>query len=98
VRQGFTVGLTNPKAFVFLAAVLAQFVAPEHGAPAAQMLALGAVFLVIGLTCDGAWVITASLVRPWFTGSPRRQSQLGAAGGLMMIGLGGTLAVTGNKV
>jgi hypothetical protein len=43
-------------------------------------------------------VITAWLVRPWFTGSPRRQSQLGAAGGLMMIGLGGTLAVTGNKV
>jgi threonine/homoserine/homoserine lactone efflux protein len=98
VRQGFTVGLTNPKALVFLAAVLPQFVAAEHGAPAAQMLTLGAVFLVIGLVCDGAWAIAASVARSWFTGSPRRQQQLDTAGGLMLIGLGGTLAVTGNKV
>jgi threonine/homoserine/homoserine lactone efflux protein len=98
VRQGFTVGVTNPKALVFLAAVLPQFVAPEHGAPVAQMLTLGAVFLVIGVVCDGAWAITASVARSWFAGSPRRQQQLDTAGGLMLIGLGGTLAVTGNKV
>jgi hypothetical protein len=38
------------------------------------------------------------VARSWFTGSPRRQQQLDVTGGLMLIGLGGTLAVTGNKV
>lgn len=97
VTQGFTVGFTNPKALVFLAAVLPQFVEPASGAPGFQMFVLGAVFVVIGLICDSAWAMVASVTRSWFTDSPRREAQLSATGGLMMIGLGGTLALSGNK-
>ncbi|PHV67466.1 hypothetical protein CSW57_07095 [Williamsia muralis] len=52
---------------------------------------------VIGLICDSAWAMVASVTRSWFTDSPPRQAQLSATGGLMMIGLGGTLALSGNK-
>ncbi|MFE6580793.1 LysE family translocator, partial [Streptomyces rochei] len=35
--------------------------------------------------------------RDWFARSPRRLSAVGGAGGLAMIGLGVTVAVTGRK-
>ena len=33
----------------------------------------------------------------WFAGSPRRYELVGSAGGLAMIGVGVTIAVTGRK-
>ena len=40
-------------------------------------------------------MFTAGAARHWFARSPKRLSQLGVAGGVVMIGLGGALAVTG---
>ena len=39
----------------------------------------------------------ASAVRSWFARSPRRFELVGGAGGLAMIGVGVTVAVTGRK-
>ena len=43
-RDGIVTELLNPKAALFYASVLPQFVDPRRGAPALQVLALGAVF------------------------------------------------------
>jgi threonine/homoserine/homoserine lactone efflux protein len=96
-REGFVVGITNPKAVILFAAVLPQFVDRPAGHVTAQMLILSAVSIAIGLTSDSCWGLAASSVRTWFARSPRRLGLVGGAGGLAMIGLGVTLAVTGRK-
>lgn len=97
VLQGFLVGVSNPKTAVFFAAILPQFVVRSRGDVPAQMLLLGAVFALIATISDGAWSLVASGARGWFGRSPRRLELVGGTGGLAMIGLGITVAVTGQK-
>jgi threonine/homoserine/homoserine lactone efflux protein len=97
VAEGFTVGVANPKAYVLFAAVLPQFANPAAGHIPLQLLVLSLVSLPIGLICDSAWGLAASAVRSWFATSPRRLELVGGLGGLAMIGLGVTLALTGSK-
>ena len=97
LAEGFFVGLTNPKTLVFFVAVLPQFVDYSAGSIPLQMFELGLVFFVLALICDSTWALVAGTARQWFAGSPRRVEHLGTAGGVMMIGLGGVLALTGNK-
>jgi threonine/homoserine/homoserine lactone efflux protein len=58
---------------------------------------VGAVFVLIALVCDSAWVFVAGTTRDWFAHSPRRLELVGGAGGLMMIAVGIRLAFTGRK-
>ncbi|UMG91493.1 LysE family translocator [Nocardioides sp. TF02-7] len=95
-RQGFVVGVSNPKAFMIFAALLPPFVDPGSGSVPTQMFVLGAVAVVLGLVCDSVWAVAAGRARDWFAGSPRRGSALGAVGGTSMIGLGIGMAVTGH--
>jgi threonine/homoserine/homoserine lactone efflux protein len=96
VRQGFVVGVSNPKAFMIVGAVLPQFVVRESGHIPVQMLQLGLLAVVIGLASDSLWAVVASQLRAWFNASPARGSALGVIGGTSMIGLGVGLAVTGD--
>jgi threonine/homoserine/homoserine lactone efflux protein len=95
LRQGFVVGVSNPKAFMIFAAVLPQFVDRSAGHVQVQMLLLGTLAFVIGLLSDSVWAVAAARLRTWFNASPRRGEAMGAAGGLSMIGLGVGLAATG---
>lgn len=95
--EGFAVGVSNPKTIVFFAAVLPQFVDRAQGHVAAQMLLLGLVFNLIAVASDAAWGLVAATARGWFARSPQRLSLVGGVGGLTMIGLGVTVAVTGRK-
>jgi threonine/homoserine/homoserine lactone efflux protein len=95
--QGFLVGVSNPKTAVFFAAILPEFVDRSRGDVTVQMLILGAVFALIATVSDAAWSLVASGARAWFGRSPRRLELVGGTGGLAMIGLGITLAVTGRK-
>ncbi|WP_327121766.1 LysE family translocator [Streptomyces sp. NBC_01341] len=95
--EGFAVGVANPKTIVFFAAVLPQFVEPRLGHVTVQMLILGLVFNALALTCDSVWGLIASTTRDWFRRSPERLARVGGVGGLTMIGLGVTVAVTGRK-
>jgi threonine/homoserine/homoserine lactone efflux protein len=95
--EGFVVGVTNPKTIAFFVAVLPQFVAFEEGAIAMQMALLGTAFVALALACDSVWALAAGWARDWFGRSPRRAANLAASGGVMMIGLGGVLALSGNK-
>ncbi|MEV0745755.1 LysE family translocator [Streptomyces sp. NPDC050273] len=95
--EGFAVGVANPKTMVFFAAVLPQFVDRAQGRIAVQMLVLGLVFNIIALASDSLWGLLAATGRDWFARSPRRLSLVGGIGGVTMIGLGVTVAVTGRK-
>ncbi|WP_341579737.1 LysE family translocator [Microbacterium schleiferi] len=97
LAEGFIVGLTNPKTIAFFVAVLPQFVDPAAGPVWMQLLLLGLVFEALALACDSIWALAAGTARAWFARSPRRISTLSATGGVMMIGLGGALALTGSK-
>jgi threonine/homoserine/homoserine lactone efflux protein len=97
VAEGLAVGATNPKSVVFFVAVLPQFVDYPSGAIPFQLALLGMVFLLIALLSDSLWAIAAGSARQWFARSPRRISAMEATGGALMIGLGGTLALTGTK-
>jgi threonine/homoserine/homoserine lactone efflux protein len=95
--EGVVVGISNPKTFVFYAAVLPQFVDRRSGSVPAQMLLLGLCFVLMALICDGLWGLTAATARDWFARSPRRLAAVGGTGGLAMVGLGATVALTGRK-
>lgn len=99
VRDGFIVGVTNPKTMVFLVIALPEFTG--HGAGylpvPVQMLIVGALFPALALVLDAAWAVAAATVRQWFTQSPRRLAAIGGTGGLVLIGLGVSIAATGRK-
>jgi threonine/homoserine/homoserine lactone efflux protein len=95
--DGTVVGASNPKAIVFFAAVLPQFVNRPAGHVPVQMLLLGTVFITIAVLCDSTWALAAGTARSWITRSPRRLAMVGGTGGLVMIGIGASLALTGRK-
>jgi threonine/homoserine/homoserine lactone efflux protein len=96
-RQGFIVGIANPKALIMFGAVLPQFVNRSSGNVSEQMLLLALIALAIGLISDSLWVIVASRVRSWFTNDPRRLAVVGGTGGLAMILVGVSVGLTGRK-
>ncbi len=97
LRDGFMVGLGNPKAIVFFAAVLPQFADRSAGHVPLQLLLLGAIFMGMALISDSMWAMAAGTARSWFARSPRRLERIGGAGGLVMIGIGVSLALTGRS-
>ena len=97
LRDAFVVGIANPKAIVFFTAILPQFVARSAGDVPGQILVLGAVFFAMALVSDSLWAIAAGTARSWLARSPRRLASLGAASGLVLVGIGVRLALTGRK-
>ncbi|MBO9534202.1 MAG: LysE family translocator [Solirubrobacteraceae bacterium] len=96
LRDGFIVGLLNPKSIVFFVAVLPQFV-DRTGPVTQQLLVLGVMFCSLAVVLDGTWAMLAGTAREWFAKSPRRLEAIGGVGGVTMIGLGTVLALTGRK-
>lgn len=74
-----------------------QFVDRATGHVPLQMLVLGAVFIGIAAVSDAAWAVAAGSARAWLGRSPRRMELIGGTSGLVMIGLGASLAVTGRR-
>ncbi|WP_067852227.1 LysE family translocator [Nocardia shimofusensis] len=97
LRDGFVVGVANPKSIVFLTALLPQVVDPGRGAVTGQVLVLGLCIPAFALFCDSGWALAAGTARAWLAGTPRRLAAVGGAGGLVLIGLGASLALTGRK-
>jgi threonine/homoserine/homoserine lactone efflux protein len=95
--EGWTVGVTNPKTVIFLAAILPQFVNRAAGDVPAQILLLGAVFAAIAVASDTLWATAAGGFRTWFSRGSRRLELVGGAGGLAIVAVGAGLLVSGRK-
>jgi threonine/homoserine/homoserine lactone efflux protein len=79
-RDGALVALLNPKTALFFAAFLPQFINPA-GSVMAQSLGLGALFVVIALVSDSAYVLAASVLAS-------RWARQGVASGGTLVRLG----------
>jgi threonine/homoserine/homoserine lactone efflux protein len=94
-REGFFVGATNPKGILIFTAILPQFIDRSQGHLTAQLLTLGLICVLIALLSDGIWALLSGTARAWLGHSPRRLERLSGGGGVMLIGLGVGLALTG---
>lgn len=94
MRQGFVVGVLNPKAIVFFAAVLPQFVEPELGSVTVQLITLGLIFAVLAVIFDGTWGFIAGTAREWLSSSTQRLEIMRVVGGCVMIVLGLAILAT----
>ena len=88
IRDGFWVGSLNPKALVFYAAVLPQFIDRERGNITVQLIFLGAIFSILAFISDGTWGFLAGTARQWLATDAKRLERLRASGGSIMILLG----------
>jgi threonine/homoserine/homoserine lactone efflux protein len=88
LSESIIVGITNAKTLVFFIAALPSFVDPSGGNPSAQMLVLGALFLIIGVTSDSVYAIAAGKARHWLGGSEKRLANFRGIGGLALTLLG----------
>jgi threonine/homoserine/homoserine lactone efflux protein len=91
-RQGLLTNLLNPKMALFVLALFPQFVRPEAGSIAGQILLLATVLNLIGLMVNGLVIVTASRVGLILSGRRRfrRASQLFL--GTVFAGLAARLA------
>jgi threonine/homoserine/homoserine lactone efflux protein len=85
-REGFFVGLSNPKTAVFFTAVLPQFINPA-GNFVIQFLLLGMIFEVVGVLSDAMYVLAAAAVRDWILNEPKRLHTIVSVGGFMILGV-----------
>lgn len=97
IREGFTVGATNPKGLIIFTAVLPTFVDRSQGHATLQLATLGAICGLVAVLSDSTWAIASGTARAWLGRSPRRLEWLSASGGVTMIALGAALAITGRR-
>ena len=94
MRQGFLVGVTNPKTIVFFSALLPQFI--DRGQPVwSQFAVLGLVFCAVAVVGDSLVALAAGAVRDRVARQPERLSVIGGVGGVLIAGLGVVTLVTG---
>jgi threonine/homoserine/homoserine lactone efflux protein len=97
IREGFIVGLTNPKGVLIFTAVLPQFIDRSKGHYTLQLLSLGLLCALVALLSDSTWAIASGTARAWLGRSPQRLERLSLGGGISLIALGAGLALTGRK-
>jgi len=94
IRDGFMVGVLNPKGLVFYAAVLPQFIDRDRGNVTSQLLFLGALFSILAFFSDGSWGLLAGTARAWLAGDASRLEKLRGTGGCVMVLLGLTVILS----
>lgn len=96
VREGLVNNLTNPKPLLFMFAFLPQFVSPNRGSVAAQLLVLGLTHKATGLLVQGSVALASGAVGGWLarrTGFLIWQERFT---GVVMVGLGLRLLLSGD--
>ena len=69
--DGVVVNVLNPKTALFFLAFLPQFVDVSRGHVGTQILALGGIFVALGLVTDGGFALTAGTAAQWLRGHPK---------------------------
>jgi threonine/homoserine/homoserine lactone efflux protein len=89
-RRGAVVNVLNPKTALFFLALLPQFVNPGRGGVWSQALALGLVFVGLGLVTDSLYALAAGTVGGALR---RRRRTMRYGSGAVFIGLGAVAAL-----
>jgi threonine/homoserine/homoserine lactone efflux protein len=95
-RDGLVVGLLNPKTAMFFAAFLPQFM-DAAGAPLAQSLALGSIFVAMAAVTDTVYALGAGAVAPVLARARATRRVGRYLTGSAFIGLGVFTAVAGAR-
>lgn len=91
--QGFLVAVSNPKALIFFAAFLPQFMQPGVPYPV-QLAVLGGTFAVVEFVYELALAGAAQRVAPWLGRHGRWFNRITGA---TFVGIGGMLASTSRQ-
>ena len=91
--QGIVVNVLNPKTALFFLAFLPQFVEPQRGPVATQILILGAVLGTLGFALDCTYAVAASSAAQRLKGFRHGNRVTGA----VYITLGAVAALTGGR-
>lgn len=92
--EGVIVNVLNPKVTLFFLALLPQFVDPDAGSPALQIVLLGVTLLLLGLLSDIVYAFTAGMLGGRLA---RRARALRYLSGVVYLGLGVATAFTGRR-
>lgn len=94
--QGVWVNLLNPKTALFFFAFLPQFIDTARGPVVVQLLALGLLFVLMGILSDGTYALLAGTVAERLRRRPAlMRAQRYLVGGVF-IGLGLSAALSGS--
>lgn len=86
-NQGFLVAVSNPKALIFFAAFLPQFMTPE-ASYLVQLAVLGGTFVVVETVYELVLAGLAQRIAPWLT---RHGRWFNRAAGATFVGIGAAL-------
>jgi len=92
-RDGVIVESLNPKTAAFFLAFIPQFVDPSQGHVALQFAALGLVSVLLNVLADIVVVLMAARARDGFVRRPSLIRRLRQTSGVVMCGLGASLAL-----
>jgi threonine/homoserine/homoserine lactone efflux protein len=84
-RRGIIMNVTNPKVSVFFLAFLPQFAEPSRGPLGAQIVLLGAIFIVLVVFIFGGIAILAGTLGDWLRRSVRVQLLLNRLAGTVFV-------------
>lgn len=79
--------LSNPKAYVFMVAVVPQFLRPEHGPLAPQAVAMGLITALTQATVYGTVALGAVQLRSRLAGSAAAQVAAARVVGLLLLAM-----------
>ena len=82
----------NPKTAIFFLSFVPQFVNPDTLHPVADVAALGAVFIGLGLITDGIYALAGGWIGVRLGRSPRLQRRKELLAGGTYLGLGAATA------
>ena len=86
--EAFVISLLNPKVALFFLAFLPQFVQRGHGPIWTQTLALGAIYILLGLCSDSTYAMIGARVGARLSGRAAQFRATRYAEGGVLVGLG----------
>jgi threonine/homoserine/homoserine lactone efflux protein len=96
-KQGLLTNLLNPKMALFVLALFPQFVRPDAGSVAGQILVLATVLNLVGLAVNGLVIMTASRIGRALSGRNRFRSAPQMVLGTVFAGLAARLVFDGRR-